>query len=393
MKRPLKKLPSRLFLFLAAFLFFSFLSNDFGLVDIQKTAIVLAAGIDRTEEGYEVTAQIAVPSSAQGGSGGATSGVNISGEGETVAEAIAQIYAETGWVPKLIFCNLILIGEETAEEDVFSFLGFFLRNEYMSDTCRLALCEGKAKAILSAPAAVDDTSSSALEKLFSDAAEKSGYVANTTLKDFAVGYYGVSESGFMPYIRAMEQPAAKSAGGQGQEENGAAQGKSSALVYSADETALFSRGKFVALLAREETFAYNLLCGKVFAGSFPVETDEGAYSLDVLKNKGSARPDERAERALFSVSVRARVYDRNTPSGMKEITSAEVVPPSVAREAEKRIEKTVLSLWEKCADSDCDLFFLARQLYRSDLRLYREKGGLPLTSLSPSVQAEVVGIR
>ena len=57
--RFLKTVPLKLWLLLAAIVAFSFISNDFGLVDIQKTAIVLAAGIDRNaEKGYTLTAQI-----------------------------------------------------------------------------------------------------------------------------------------------------------------------------------------------------------------------------------------------------------------------------------------------------------------------------------------------
>ena len=37
----------RYYLIVAAVLIFLFFSNDFGLTDVQKTAIVMAAGIDR----------------------------------------------------------------------------------------------------------------------------------------------------------------------------------------------------------------------------------------------------------------------------------------------------------------------------------------------------------
>ena len=43
------------------FLTILFFSNDFGLVDIQKTAIVLAVGIDRENEEFIVNSRIASP--------------------------------------------------------------------------------------------------------------------------------------------------------------------------------------------------------------------------------------------------------------------------------------------------------------------------------------------
>ena len=58
----MNRLWTRVFVIAAGILLLLFLSNDFGLIDIQKTAIVAAIGIDAAEEGgnVNVTAQIAV---------------------------------------------------------------------------------------------------------------------------------------------------------------------------------------------------------------------------------------------------------------------------------------------------------------------------------------------
>ena len=114
----LQRVPIKLYILIFGVLLLSFFSNDFGLVDIQKTAIILAAGLDRTETGVHLTAQIATPKGSERSSCG-TASVDIEGDGETVSDCIAEIYSKTGWVPKLIFCNLILLGENTLKEDVF----------------------------------------------------------------------------------------------------------------------------------------------------------------------------------------------------------------------------------------------------------------------------------
>ena len=49
----LKRTVPKFALFLGGILLFAFFSNDFGLIDIQKAAIILAAGIDKTPSGYE----------------------------------------------------------------------------------------------------------------------------------------------------------------------------------------------------------------------------------------------------------------------------------------------------------------------------------------------------
>ena len=125
----MKKLLTWALLVAAGALVLLFFSNDFGLIDIQKTAIVAAIGIDASaeQEGqWSVTAQIAVPDSGAG----KASNVTIPAA-ETVGAGIAEVNRKTGWYPTLVHCRLILLGEEVAKEDVFEVLGYFLRSEYV----------------------------------------------------------------------------------------------------------------------------------------------------------------------------------------------------------------------------------------------------------------------
>ena len=146
MKRILKRTAPKFALFLGGALLFSFFSNDFGLVDIQKTAVILAAGIDKSGEGYELTAQISVPKGGE--TTGGTASVELSGKGETVADCLMMMYADSGWIPKFDFCSLVLLGEEAAKEGAMPALNYFLHNEYMSDNCAVAVAEGSAGEML-----------------------------------------------------------------------------------------------------------------------------------------------------------------------------------------------------------------------------------------------------
>ena len=57
----------RYYIVIIAFLVFLFFSNDFGLLDVQKTAIITAAGIDREGDTFIVTSQLAIPQSSSQG--------------------------------------------------------------------------------------------------------------------------------------------------------------------------------------------------------------------------------------------------------------------------------------------------------------------------------------
>lgn len=370
--RFLKTVPMKLWLILAAIVAFSFLSNDFGLVDVQKTAIVLAAGIDRNQEkGYTLTAQIAVPKGVDRTTGG-TSSVEFIAEGETIADCISDIYCKTGWVPKFVFCNLIVVGEDTAKEsDIFDALDFFLRNEYMSDGCFVAVCQGSAQGLLTSESAIDDTSSMAITKLFSDANVKSGKAMKMSLREFAIGYYGATKSGYMPYIVQHKQETNASSGESGGQEGGGSQPKEQ-KIYCAERTALFSDGKQVALLGPDETFAFSLIKGNVYTGYLLTEEKGKPVSLTVLGDKGDVSLDTSgAPKVTVKVELTVRLFNRAVPAEIEDVSKNEV-SDELKENAEKTVREEVGKVFETSRKSGCDLFMLNQSLYRSSIKKFEE---------------------
>ena len=146
-KFPLMQKAARVaFAVLVVAMLFLFFSNDFGLVDIHKASIVVAVGVDVTENGYEVTAQAAVPTPAQSGSN--EQYTRVTGSGATVADAVDDINAKTGFYPKLAFCNIVVLGESCAKENIFTVLDYFYRNDYVPLTALVSMCGGSAKDLL-----------------------------------------------------------------------------------------------------------------------------------------------------------------------------------------------------------------------------------------------------
>lgn len=90
--------------------------NDFSLIDVEKTAIIVALGIDKAEDGIEITAQIGVPHSTEKALD--NTDTLISAKGKTVMDAIETLSARSGWFPKLSFCNFIVFGKELAYDNI-----------------------------------------------------------------------------------------------------------------------------------------------------------------------------------------------------------------------------------------------------------------------------------
>ena len=402
MKRILKRTAPKFALFLGGALLFAFFSNDFGLVDIQKTAVILAAGIDKSGEGYELTAQISVPKGGE--TTGGTASVELTGKGETVADCLMMMYADSGWIPKFDFCSLVLLGEEAAREGAMPALNYFLHNEYMSDNCAVAVAEGSAGEMLKKTSAIDDTPSLAIHKLFSGAAEKTGAAVKNTLREFAVGTLGVSKSSFMPFIRTLpHESGTGSSDGSGSSEGSGGKGgasgsdgpggeKDAPVLFRAEETALFREGKLTGLLSAEETLAFNLVRGKVKAGILTVEGEGGEpVSLSIKRGGGSAKlGNEDVPRAKLSVRLKVLVSDRTEEDFMAG-SETNVATDEDERRAEEPIASYIASLWETSKGSGCDLFLLARELYRKDPKAFEANVGLIPSGMGADIEVSVKG--
>ena len=380
----------RYYLLTVAFLGFLFLTNDFGVTDVQKTAIVIAAGIDREEDTFIITSQVAIPQSSKQGQ--ASEAVQIVSRGKTVGEAFEEINAKTGWYPKLVFCDLIVLGESAKTADVFDALDFFLRDEYLSDSCLLAVCEGSAKEILNTSALVDPSSSTAIKKVLSAHAERVGTVLPNTLREFAIGYFSDSRSGYLPILTTEPQQekigsenegdkkqsthqATASQDSSSQEKSGE-QPQTDKPVFSARQTALFVGGRWVETLKNDETFALAAVLSKLRLASYSIDNEKATCTLSIRRNSPSVKlkPNEGDWFALnVDVMMTAGVLDYSLSQSIEQIGDVGDVPKEYFTFAAHKLAGEIESVYEKCRAVGCDVFGVRERLVKYEKRRFKDR--------------------
>lgn len=386
------------------FLTILFFSNDFGLVDIQKTAIVLAVGIDRENEEFIVCSRIAVPSSS-GEQKAAADSIQVETRGDTVGAAIQEINMKTGWYPKLVFLNLIVLGETATEKNTFESLDYFLRNDYMSDDCKICCCEGKAGEKLNTKTTAESIPSLSVGKILSEHSATTGLAAVTTLREFAAGYFGVSNSGYMPVLKvdelsggasdsssgnssdgasggsSGEKEGGQSGGGQEATDSGGAsetsQGgsgsESGGKTFSATETALFSNGVYREKLTKDETFAFLCVNGGVRLATFDAEYGGVKYTLMIKKSKPKIKffvDDFATPRLSVSLEMIAELQDVSSSQTIVEIAAPGKTKQAVLDEAGKKLTRLIKSVFEKSRANNCDLFDAGKRLQKYESAYY-----------------------
>ena len=395
----------RYYILIVAFLLCLFFSNDFGLLDVQKTAIVMAAGIDREADEFIVTSQIAIPqASTQGKS---TQSVQLVSRGKTIAQAFEEINAKTGWYAKLVFCDLILIGENAAKENVFDALDYFLLDEYMSDSCLVATCNGFAKELLDAAALVDPSSSAAMKKVLSTHAARVGTVLPNTLREFSIGYFGDSKSSFLPVLKTQPQQEqvgenppsgenAKSGEGQSGLQNGSqTDNAKNKPVFSAEETALFVNGKWVATLTPTQTFALNVAKNPLKLAAYSVGKDEQTCTLSIKNNDQKTKLVVTQGGSVLKVNVTltAGLLDYSSALPVEKLSDAGDIPDGVFSAAEKKLSGEILEVFEKTKACGCDLFGVRDMLVKYKKRSLHDRADRILEELLPEIKVTFKNVR
>ncbi len=388
----------KIFLALIALLSTLFFTNDFGLTDVQKTAIVIAVGIDKEEDDFLLTSQISIPKgSAQGAS---TEAVQLVSKGKTIAEAFEEINAKTGWFPKLVFCRLIVFGKDAAQENLFDALEFFLRDEYLTDDCALAVTESTAQELLDASALVDPASSLAITKVLSSHAERTGATLPATLKDFSIGYFGDSHSGYLPIVSKEKQQEASTptpASSQSDEGGAKSGGESKEKpVFSAGKTALFVGGRWRETLTKEETFAVNAALGKLRLAGYSVPVGEETCSLLVKRNlpKISLLLGKKGRGELHvRLKMVAGTSDYSKAQPLEKTKDAGERVDGAFAAAEKKLAADLHSAFEKAKGVGCDLFDASERLTKFKRRTYAIYKDTLLENLTLSTEITFEGVR
>ena len=414
----------RYYILIVVALIFLFFSGDFGLIDVQKTALVMAVGIDREENTFIVTSQIAIPQSSKQGQASET--VQLVSRGKTVADAFEEINAKTGWYPKLVFCKLLIVGEKTAQENVMDALDFFLLDEYMSDNCLVATCDGTAKDLLNVTALVDPSGSVAMQKVLSQHAERVGTVLPTTLREFSIGYFSDSKSGYMPILKTQPQQeqigsdtggstAEGESGGSsnGQNQNGQSQGGQSSgqsgeqnqggqkkeqekPVFSAGETALFVDGKRVDKFTVEETFAFNAVKHELKLASYSIEEQDTACTLSIKhngrKNKVILGADGRATMQI-KLTLTAGLLDNSKALPLDGLGDGGDIPNGAFESAEKLLTAQITSAFEKSRTCGCDIFGIGENLQKYQSKRYKKVQATALSNALVDIKVTFRSVR
>ena len=400
------------FLLLSVFILLSFfLSNDLELINVEKTSIITAIAVDKEMDNYLITAQIAVPEATDTNT--ENQKAQLSGKGKTVGEAIKDLGNTSGWFPKLAFCNLIILGNELANENVVKVLDYFAKTLRVQDSALVVLAEKSGKEILSLSTPLDNISSFAVQKILLKTVGFDADVAHNDIKTFCTGYYSLNSSSFLPIIKVISADSgsgnkgesadnSSSSGSSSQSQGDKAKGSNSDSnnLFDARTTALFKNGIKVGELNEELTHTFNafntsLMSTSLSIPNVPLNDSLANYFITVFRENHSfkVKATDTHVNLDFNLSLYCKITDVDVPGTDDALSTNYPLPQPLIEKTQKMLTENIEKLVEKSIETDCDFLKIKEKLYRYNNSKYSLFKDNFLSKLKVNINVDVKGPR
>ena len=414
----MKTFKIRVALILGALLAIFYFSSDFALIDIEKTAIIVAIGIDEGENSrYKITAQIAIPQATD--TAAANDDAVVTADGNTVMEGIQNIGAKTGWHPKLSFCSLVLIGRKVAENGVKDVIDYFIVSEKVQNSAIVAMADDKAGEILTSKTPLDAISSFAVSKIVLKSRWMTNTVPNANLRKIALSEYSPSTSSFMPVIKPIKENTKSkeggsssitastksggsegSGGGSGGSGGGGSGGESSGgssggkdvpdKVYDASTLAVFSGFKLKGEFDEELTQIFNMLMGPLGESYITLENGDEKTLLALSNGTRSVKVNlEKKPTIEIKLSFKVEVSDSSKGYALDKLNRRSVVDEDTITKVADKLNVLLLKLVDKVKESGADALLIRDKIYKYSNSRFEEFKNYPLDSFDYLTTGEV----
>lgn len=399
----MKQRKVKIFILVILAIFVFFFSSDFGLIDVEKTSIITAIAVDKTDDGkYNLTAQVAVPEATDTNSENLKA--QISGKGTTVGAALKDLGDISGWFPKLAFCNLIILGNSLSSDNVIKVLDYFAKTLRVQDSALVAIAEDSAAELLTLATPLDNISAFALQKILLKNTGFDKDVLTTDVKTFCSGHYSISGSSVMPIIKrvpAGEDSSSTSSGSSSSSSPSTPQNKEEKdknNLFDTRTTALFKNGIKVGELDENLTLTLNSLSqpfkGTTFSvDSVPFNGQNTNYLLTVFKSTPSVKvfADENELIVKINLNLYCKISDHNADGSSEALSQNTPIPKAVTLKAEEIFKNNIEELVRTEKQTECDFLKIKEKLYRHNFKQYSRYKDNYLQKLKSQITVNITG--
>ena len=232
-------------------------------------SVILAIGVDKLEDMYEISNQILIPHYSLGFN--ETANV-VSGKGRNLYEASQDISLHLGKISGYAHVSAIVFGDSMKDENIVDTLDFFLRSKRINNNALVMTTNHSAKNLLEQVTKIDNSFTLSVNNIIKYN-ESAVFASSITMERFLNNYLG-NQANIMPVIETTETDYeginADSSSSQGNSSgiSGSSSSSSSGsgggqtespytVVSNQGKSAIYNRGIQVKILEPEEIVGFN----------------------------------------------------------------------------------------------------------------------------------------
>ena len=340
-----------------------------------RNAIVSSVGVDKVEQGYEITLLSFVPT--PGKEFVETYNV-VSTKGETISDALEKSQLQLGKVVKLFHAGVVVLGESVLNDDVVSAIDYFVREESIPSSCFLVGTNGSAKDLLTLLQQEEGNPGDKLSRLLIYNSENF-YTKEATVESFFDGLYSPVKNSFISYLKLEDGDDNKVLLSQ---EDSSMQGsqqdkKVDKKLKNTAEILLFKEGKKLAVLDEDFLENLNLVLGGDKKQNIIIDDEENSQKTVFYIDKKSIAIDTKIKNniPIFSVFTKlylSRVEVLGEQGEIKYNLSYNDIDDDMQKKIEKKVKEEFSKVVEMMKENKSDLLGVYYNFYRNNRKDFKK---------------------
>lgn len=439
MKKVLQFLKRHTWLILI-FTFLLFVPQSFSYqAKLNMRVIVTGMGVDKSDDGYEITAQVVMPSPGSESGGGSAKIGLISEQGKNISEGVRKIAYKIGKTAGLSHMSFLVVGQSMLGENLTETLDYFVRDHELNASVMMLVSPTTAKDMISKTKDLELSASVGLQKVFIyKQASLNGlmmpieeFISNAfeLSKSSAVGGLFISNEGeevlgentSASVEKQSEESENSQEGsdqsGQEQSESGGGESKQSGdqggssqegRIKYFNDVYYFKNGKYVNKLDKEdELIGYFLTAEALNNGELTVENVTGGVLQNATvglqfraeKTKRKIKFENGCPVLKFEIKIKDMqvVEMLNEEMSEKQFQDLDEETVRAIKDAvAQTVEKNITKVFEKTKADGVDIFKFADNCYRFKpgqwKTLYNAYGDEYLNQVQIQVETKITNI-
>lgn len=347
-------------------------------IEINKIGIVAALGIDKTDDGYIVTAQILNPSAITGERGNSLPVYNFKSEGLSIHEAYRKLDQITTSALALSHLNIIVVDEEFAKAGIAPILNFALRrDDIRPDITILVAKDATANEILSVVTPLDMIPATQIDV----AQFINTHTARLTNYNLYEIVDMVNPKSSNVVLNAVSIYHAEDEKSEKDTEKGKDIGATTdnlnnikaPVQLRIEHLAAFHEDKLVGFLDTSEAQLYNMVQGTIKRYDIVTRIEEDYYtSFSTTELKSKITTNLANNEATISMKMKGIIQENTYPADFTNQDNLDAVAAYLKAHLESEMENFVAKIQ---GDLKSDILGIGVKAYTQEKKLWKETTG------------------